>query len=105
MVQGVDVVFYGDSITETWRGTDMGRECRRCAGVPTVFKEYFGKYATAVLAVGGGRPLTSEEPSCWLTGWVTCDMCETQATRRATCCGACSTAIRLCATRRLLRWL
>ncbi len=53
--QGVDVVFYGDSITETWRGTDMGRGCRRCAGVPAVFQHYFGKYSTSVLAVGGAR--------------------------------------------------
>ncbi|KAK9836010.1 hypothetical protein WJX81_005902 [Elliptochloris bilobata] len=52
---GVDVVFYGDSITETWRGTDMGRGCRRCAGVPAVFQKYFGKYSTAVLAVGGDQ--------------------------------------------------
>ena len=53
--QGVDVVFYGDSITETWRGTDMGRGCRRCAGVPAVFQHYFGKYSTSVFAVGGAR--------------------------------------------------
>ena len=48
-------MFYGDSITETWRGTDMGRACRRCRGVPAVFGKYFGKYSTAVLAVGGAR--------------------------------------------------
>jgi hypothetical protein len=58
MLQGVELLFYGDSITETWRGTDMGRQCSRCAGVPDVFAKYFGsKYAAEVLAVGGA-------PSC-----------------------------------------
>ena len=27
--QGFELVFYGDSITETWRGTDLGRPCKR----------------------------------------------------------------------------
>ncbi len=48
------MVFYGDSITETWRGTDGGHPCSRCAGVPAVFQEYFSsQYSTAVLAVRG----------------------------------------------------
>ena len=52
--QGVELLFYGDSITETWRGSDMGRQCSRCAGVPDVFFKYFGsKYESEVLAVGG----------------------------------------------------
>lgn len=56
-LQGYDLLFYGDSITETWRGTDMGRPCSRCEGVPKVFSQYFGsKYKSEVLAVGGGSP-------------------------------------------------
>lgn len=48
------MVFYGDSITETWRGTDGGHPCSRCAGVPEVFQEYFSsQHSTSVLAVGG----------------------------------------------------
>ena len=53
-IQGSSLVFYGDSITETWRGTDGGHPCSRCAGVPEVFQEYFSsQYSTTVLAVGG----------------------------------------------------
>jgi hypothetical protein len=53
-------VFYGDSITETWRGTDMGRQCGRCQGCSDVFYKYFGsKYAAEVLAVGGEHPHAS----------------------------------------------
>ena len=52
--QGSSLVFYGDSITETWRGSDGGHPCPRCAGVPEVFQQYFGRqYSSAVLAVGG----------------------------------------------------
>ena len=59
-MQGFELVFYGDSITETWRGTDMGRPCSRCAGVPAIFQKYFGsKYDTEVLAVGGAPSLCS----------------------------------------------
>ena len=32
-LQGVDIVFYGDSITETWRGSDQGAVSPRCSGV------------------------------------------------------------------------
>lgn len=50
----MELLFYGDSITETWRGSDMGRQCSRCAGVPDIFHKYFGsKYKSEVLAVGG----------------------------------------------------
>ena len=58
LLQGFELVFYGDSITETWRGTDMGRPCGRCARVPAIFETYFGsKYDSEVLAVGGRHPL------------------------------------------------
>ncbi|CAL5221183.1 g3329 [Coccomyxa viridis] len=54
--KGFELVFYGDSITETWRGTDMGRPCSRCTGVPAIFQKYFGsKYDSEVLAVGGDQ--------------------------------------------------
>lgn len=57
IVQGYELLFYGDSITETWRGTDMGRPCSRCQGAPEVFDNYFGsKYKAEVLAVGGEHP-------------------------------------------------
>lgn len=56
-MQGYELLFYGDSIIETWRGTDTGRQCSRCQGAPQVFDKYFGsKYKAEVLAVGGEYP-------------------------------------------------
>lgn len=56
--KGCDAVFYGDSITETWRGTDQGKHCPRCKGVPEVFKKTFGaNRASEVLAVGGDQAM------------------------------------------------
>ena len=52
-IQGCELVFYGDSITEAWRASDGGRPCPRCEGVPEVFKQYFGSFTSSVLAVGG----------------------------------------------------
>lgn len=53
-LQQLDIAFYGDSILETWRGTDMGRDCRRCDGGPDIFLKYFGsRYKAHVFAVGG----------------------------------------------------
>lgn len=53
-MQQLDIVFYGDSIAETWRGTDMGRNCRRCDGGPDTFQKFFGsRYKANVFAVGG----------------------------------------------------
>ena len=52
--QGADLVFYGDSITESWLGTGCGGACGgRCDGIPKVFDDYFGNYSRIVLAVGG----------------------------------------------------
>eukprot|EP00667_Euglena_gracilis_P012329 EG_transcript_12656 len=44
-----DVLFLGDSITESYRGTDFDQPCRddRCAGIPTVFARHFGLRALA----------------------------------------------------------
>ena len=53
-LQPLDLVFYGDSIAETWRGTDMGRDCWRCKGGPEIFHKYFGsRYKANIFAVGG----------------------------------------------------
>ncbi|EIE19806.1 hypothetical protein COCSUDRAFT_58535 [Coccomyxa subellipsoidea C-169] len=47
--QGVDLVFYGDSITESWRGTALGSLTARCAGSPAVFEKYFQSRTLDVL--------------------------------------------------------
>lgn len=56
--KGYGIIFYGDSIMESLRGTDKCRDAcmevtRRssCKGVPEVLKKYFGKLKPGVMAV------------------------------------------------------
>ena len=46
------VVFLGDSITESWRGTNWGQACKRCKGVPDVFQQHFGQHNAVALGIG-----------------------------------------------------
>jgi lysophospholipase L1-like esterase len=41
--QNVDVVFFGDSITEGWRGKKYGNEVARAEGAKEVFESLFSK--------------------------------------------------------------
>ena len=41
--QGLDVVFYGDSIVESWRGTELGVAVERAKGVPDMWGRHFGE--------------------------------------------------------------
>lgn len=50
-MQGVDLVFYGDSIAELWR---IGMPAS--AGRSNVFRHHFGAYSSSILAVGGQLP-------------------------------------------------
>ena len=56
------MIFYGDSITEGWRGTDHCLPCGlRCEGVPEVFARHYDKWGgggaggAAVSAIGGDQ--------------------------------------------------
>lgn len=61
--QRLDLVFYGDSITESWRGTSLGTLFARCAGSPDVFEKYFSsKYTTKVLGVACKSPCSMHQP-------------------------------------------
>ncbi|KAK9814717.1 hypothetical protein WJX72_010374 [[Myrmecia] bisecta] len=52
----VDIIFYGDSIIEAWRGTEMGHFCPRCRGSDAVFQQYFAsKYKALVMAISGDQ--------------------------------------------------
>ena len=53
LLQAFDIVFYGDSITEQYRGTNMGTPVARAKGTPAVFARHFSQYFTAILASGG----------------------------------------------------
>lgn len=55
-LQGFELVFWGDSITERWRGTEMGHPCGKgkdCPASAKGFKKHFGSYRTALLAISG----------------------------------------------------
>ena len=48
------LVFVGDSITETWRGTSVGRPIARASGAPDVLREKFGdRWDPLALAISG----------------------------------------------------
>ena len=48
VLQGVNIAFYGDSITKLWKdGTPANN------GMSDVYAKYFGKHSAAVLGVGG----------------------------------------------------
>ena len=54
----IDVVFYGDSITEGWRGTSFGFPVGRKQTIPAVFSSLFtldggGKYEGLPLGISG----------------------------------------------------
>jgi hypothetical protein len=55
--QGFKLIFYGDSILETLKGTDKCRECENptrrspCKGVPAVYRRVFGRFEPGVMAM------------------------------------------------------
>lgn len=40
--QGLQIVFYGDDVVESWRGSSAGKACPACSGVPTIWGQHFG---------------------------------------------------------------
>ena len=54
-MQGFELIFYGDSITEDWRGTSGGLPWPIGSGTADVFYKHFGsQYKAEVLAIAGG---------------------------------------------------
>jgi len=50
------LILLGDSITESWLGTNMGEPCDRARGVPEVFDRRFSNaYDPLILAIGGDQ--------------------------------------------------
>jgi len=50
------LILLGDSITESWIGTDMGIQIDRAKGVPAVLTDFFQQdYDPLVLAIGGDQ--------------------------------------------------
>ena len=70
---GIDLLFYGDSLTDLWRGTVWGYSSHLGPGIPAVFSRYFGQYNSAICGAGGEHrpaPLSSHRgdvtPRCLL---------------------------------------
>ena len=59
LLQGFDVLFYGDSITEQWRGSSVGTMYPSLVQTHEVFDARFNKnYSSHVLAIAGAVPYT-----------------------------------------------
>lgn len=54
--QGLDLVFYGDSITESWRGTQLRVAADKFAGIPAIFAKHYGQLKAAAYGIAGGYP-------------------------------------------------
>ncbi|CAL8471452.1 g10994 [Coccomyxa elongata] len=51
--KGLDCVFYGDSITESLRGTQMGVKIEKFVGIPEVFEKHYGHLRAAAYSIAG----------------------------------------------------
>lgn len=54
-LQGLDILMYGDTLVEAWRGTFLGEPSIRAQGCSDIFHNHFGlKYRAAALGIAGG---------------------------------------------------
>ncbi|KAK9861265.1 hypothetical protein WJX84_008063 [Apatococcus fuscideae] len=51
--QGLELIFYGDSIFEAWMATEMGEETDRFKDVPAVYTRNYGRLRGGVFAISG----------------------------------------------------
>lgn len=52
-MQTLDVIFYGDSITESWRGIQVGVPVEKFKGIPEIFAKAYGGIKAAVYSISG----------------------------------------------------
>ena len=57
--EGLDLVFYGDSITESLRGTQMGTRIEKFYGIPEVADKHYGPIRWAAFSIAGVFETTS----------------------------------------------
>jgi hypothetical protein len=53
------LLLYGDSLVESWRGTDHCLPCNEtvrstCRGAPQLLRKYFGRWRPGVMGIAGG---------------------------------------------------
>lgn len=46
-------MFYGDSITESWRGLQVGAPAEKFKGIPEVFAKLYGSVKAAAYSIAG----------------------------------------------------
>lgn len=51
--QGLDLIIYGDSITEQFRGMLMGVHMDKFKGIPEVFTKHYGRLKAKVFSIAG----------------------------------------------------
>ena len=67
--QHFDVVMYGDTLVEAWRGTILGEPSLRVQGCSEIFHSHFGhKYSTAVYGIAG-EPASPAGPAASGHSW------------------------------------
>lgn len=105
--QGFEFVFYGDSITERWRGTEMDNPAPEGPACVKSFDKNFGDLRTALLAISGAdlsAALVQPASQTFLPPCVQLAIMSTkypspfafvqaralQGTRQDICCGGCS---------------
>lgn len=55
--QGLQVVWYGDDLVESWRGSSAGGPCPACDGVPSMWGKHFGSlYRAQAYGIAGVHP-------------------------------------------------
>ena len=52
-MQTLDVIFYGDSITESWRGLQVGVPVEKFKGIPEIFGKAYGGVRAAAYSISG----------------------------------------------------
>lgn len=58
--QAFDVVMYGDTLIEAWRGTILGEPSPRVQGCTEIFHSHFGqKYSSVPFGIAGDHPFVT----------------------------------------------
>lgn len=52
-LQTLDIIFYGDSITESWRGLQVGVPVEKFKGIPEIFAKAYGGVKAAAYSISG----------------------------------------------------
>jgi hypothetical protein len=53
VLQGLQMVLYGDDWVESWRGTSGGDPCPACKGIPDVWQRHFGHWRARAYGIAG----------------------------------------------------